>query len=549
MTKRIARNTTPTSKTAKKQIPATEGITLTANHKDPKPSNQPHGSAPFIRDAHLSSPESNCALDELLRSIRTLRDDVLANPAKATPELLAQVMGFQRPDGSFSLTSDYHMDSDCRVAYVYRPSYACCQILTAVLLAGSTAPGLEDALKTGLTFCTGRQLKGHGYDDMKDQLEDMADFARAGIPRLMAQNHPCVADSPFLTMITNILDSYDERLSLAYTFGAWGEDYTLPIMDVVDQFGLKAHATVFVYGTLMEGMPNSGLLAGCPYEGRGIIEGFSLYDLGPFPAIKPVANPIKPKRGQDPEPLRGLNHQVMGELRRVDADHLRMLHRLEGKGELYDFERVDVQMSGMGTIGAYVYVYRGEVDPQARIPLQLQPYPKLRTMKSTHVWYVCYGSNLLRERFMAYVKGGRCRHNGRTYPGCTDATPPVDERVVTLPYELYFGNESSSWGNSGAAFLDASAPGTTQGRAYLITRDQYQQIHMMEGCGSTWYDQEIELGSLSGIPMVTFTNSGRRPANPPSRAYLEVMRLGLDEILPGFETDEYLTELAMRAKR
>ena len=72
---------------------------------------------------------------------------------------------------------------------------------------------------------------------------------------------------------------------------------------------------------------------------------------------------------------------------------------------------------------------------------------------------------------------------------------------------------------------------------------------MMEGCGSTWYDQEIELGSLSGIPMVTFTNSGRRPANPPSRAYLEVMRLGLDEILPGFETDEYLTELAMRAKR
>lgn len=500
----------------------------------------------LTRDAHLTSPEGTRALDKLLCSIRTLRDDVLANPAKATPELLAHIIDFQREDGSFSLTSDYHMDSDCRVEYVYRPSYACCQILTAALLVGNTAPDLEAALESGLTFCTGRRLTGHGYDDLKGQLEDLEDFARAGIQRLIDQKHPSVLNSPFHTMLMGILSSYEERLSLTCTFGGWGEDYTLPIMDVLDLYGRKAQATVFVYGTLMEGMPNSKLLEGCPFAGRGIIEGYSLHDLGPYPAIKHRDNPIKPKRGKEKQPLRGLDHQVMGEMRFVDAAHLRMLHRLEGKGTLYDFKTVAVKTEGLGEWNAYVYVYKGEVKESALIPLHLQPYPHLRAMKSTHVWYVCYGSNLLHERFMTYVAGGYCKHNGCTYPGCSNTTPPLSERTVTIPYEIYFGNESSSWGNSGAAFLDTNASGKTWGRAYLITRDQYEQIHRMEGCGSSWYNQEITLGEMSGIPMVTFTNAGRRPANAPSSQYLEVMRLGLEEMLEVDDPSGYLAKIQNR---
>lgn len=396
----------------------------------------------FARDAHLSAPRGTAALDEQLELMRSLRDSVIASPTAATPELLAEVMGFQRKDGSFSLVTDYRIDGDCRVEYVYRPSYACCQLLMAALLAGNAAPDLHHALAAGLSFCTGRKLMGHGFDDLRGQLEDMADFARAGLPRYLASD--LGVNPVFKAMIDEILDSYEQRLAHCDTFGPWGEDHTLSIMDVLEQYGRRAQVQVFVYGTLMEGMPNASLLEGCAYRGRGVIEGYSLYDLGAYPAIKHREFDGSAKRGDGGEPLRGLSGQVMGELRSVDAARLRSLHWLEGKGELYDFERVKVLKEGAKQQFAYVYVYRGEVDADQQIPLQMQPYPRLRTMKSSHVWYVCYGSNLLRERFMAYVAGGRCRHNGRLYPGCSDTTPPLDECAVTIPYELYFGNESSS---------------------------------------------------------------------------------------------------------
>lgn len=66
----------------------------------------------------------------------------------------------------------------------------------------------------------------------------------------------------------------------------------------------------------------------------------------------------------------------------------------------------------------------------------------------------------------------------------------------------------------------------------------------MEGRGSRWYNRELELGELSGIPMVTFTNAGRRPSNAPSSEYLQVMREGLEEIMPRTEAAEYMDALA-----
>ena len=66
----------------------------------------------------------------------------------------------------------------------------------------------------------------------------------------------------------------------------------------------------------------------------------------------------------------------------------------------------------------------------------------------------------------------------------------------------------------------------------------------MECRGSSWYNQELVLGEHSGIPMVTFTNSGRRPANAPSSEYLQVMRQGLEEVMTCAEAAEYMAGLA-----
>jgi len=73
------------------------------------------------------------------------------------------------------------------------------------------------------------------------------------------------------------------------------------------------------------------------------------------------------------------------------------------------------------------------------------------------VLYVSYGSNLLRERFMAYITGGRFAGSSAAHPGCRDASPPREELTLRLPYALHFARESVHWGGGGVCFLDTAA--------------------------------------------------------------------------------------------
>jgi len=147
------------------------------------------------------------------------------------------------------------------------------------------------------------------------------------------------------------------------------------------------------------------------------------------------------------------------------------------------------------------------------------------------VWYACYGSNILYERFMHYIEGGTCRFNGKAHDGCTDKTPPSESRPIVIPYEMYFGNRRSSWGKYGTAFIDLTRPAVTVGRAYLITEEQYKEVWTQEGSGDSWYGKEVELGSYNGYPIRTFTNAERRPENEPSPDYLKVISEGMKELL------------------
>jgi len=489
----------------------------------------------LLRDAHLVPEQGVRALDCELEKIVAVRDAVFSG-AGAGLDVLRAIVTFQREDGSFALVSDYRMDGDCRVAYVYRPSYACCQVLMASLLAGVEFDGMREALARGLAFCCTRGLNGHGYDAMRQQLEDLGDFATAGLPAFLEKHDDLCPE--FTSMVGSILDSYEVRLLKAQTRGDWDRDFTLELLDVLAAYGRDAQVPVFVYGTLLQGMCNAPLLDGSAYLGVAVLEGYSLYDLGAYPGIKPAPG----------TPGIAAPGRVMGELRLVDAATLRRLHVLEGKGTLYDFERVVLAVNGQLT-PAFAYVYRGEVERDSLIPLQLQPYRTLDALKKTHVWYVSYGSNILYERFMCYVAGGFCEANGRYYQGCSDPTPPADVVSLEIPYDVYFGNRSGTWGGAGVAFLDVSTPGSAYARAYLITKEQYEQIHCEESAAPGWYPHEVDLGSMSGIPMRTFTNRVRRDPNPPSEAYLEVLRQGFAEAFHPMscgEIDEYLNELMER---
>lgn len=186
-------------------------------------------------------------------------------------------------------------------------------------------------------------------------------------------------------------------------------------------------------------------------------------------------------------------------------------------------------------------------------------------MKKELVWYASYGSNLLRSRFMCYIRSGRPKSSSGVYGGCTDKSEPVKDKPVRIPHQLYFSRRSSVWGGGGVAFIKparASKGEFTLGRMYLITREQFTQVVRQEnrlesensrikidfektitngqsliGRGNEfrWYGRVIYLGEDEGYPIFTFTAKWKEDEivpNPPSEKYLSTIVEGVRETYP-----------------
>ena len=184
------------------------------------------------------------------------------------------------------------------------------------------------------------------------------------------------------------------------------------------------------------------------------------------------------------------------------------------------------------------------------------------------VWYLAYGSNLSQRRFACYLEGGRPDGADRTYLGCRDPSPALDDRPVALPFRVRFGGASRVWGG-GLAFVDHTRTGITYGRAYLLRIAQFGDVMVQENAldvvdddgaarlcehGERLADElpravattrpgEVALladgnygalvscGTIDGRPALTFTSPGlgELPANGPAPAYLDVLVDGLVE--------------------
>ena len=172
------------------------------------------------------------------------------------------------------------------------------------------------------------------------------------------------------------------------------------------------------------------------------------------------------------------------------------------------------------------------------------------------VWYVSYGSNINRARFLAYIQGGRVAGNDVVYLGCADTSPPVDDIPLELPHSLYFAGWSARvWGGTSAAFITRAAQGaSTLARAYLIGPEQFVEVMRQENgnraevddfdlklerarlhghariLASGPYTELVYCGKRDGHPMLSFTASeDRKVLKRPSAPYLRVIASGLRE--------------------
>lgn len=170
-----------------------------------------------------------------------------------------------------------------------------------------------------------------------------------------------------------------------------------------------------------------------------------------------------------------------------------------------------------------------------------------------YVWYVAYGSNLCRERFMAYINGS----DGSKWPkarGCRDKTPPVRDRSGQIPGRIYFAEHSKSWADGGVAFYDPTVKDSiTLVRMYLVKLGQFNDIFLQENgldsgditatmasltvgsstkYGGGWYREVWRLDNVEGYPTLTFTSPVRMHEAAlvtPGIKYREVISEGLKE--------------------
>ena len=170
------------------------------------------------------------------------------------------------------------------------------------------------------------------------------------------------------------------------------------------------------------------------------------------------------------------------------------------------------------------------------------------------VWYVAYGSNLARDRFRCYLRGGRPSGGLREYAGCRDGRDPA--RVISLHVSgrLVFAGASTVWGG-GMAFLDRSASGLVACRAYLISTEQFADVTAQEmrrpsggefareledkltevqswqTLGPGYYETIVRLGVCDGAPLLTVTHGDVADLVPaaPSETYMSQICAGLHE--------------------
>lgn len=165
------------------------------------------------------------------------------------------------------------------------------------------------------------------------------------------------------------------------------------------------------------------------------------------------------------------------------------------------------------------------------------------------VWYAAYGSNVDRQRFLAYLTGGPVAGGAGLQGGARDPTPPQDERPYRFSRPVRFALHSRRW-DGAIALLDhqVAAPGAL-GRRYLITTAQLADVVAQENRRPTTdlplaeltrdeihalsdrtYDGLLLVDHDDGVPVVTFT-SPRDPigltAAAPSAAYLGTIASGI----------------------
>lgn len=105
------------------------------------------------------------AMDAFIESFRMALDNYDNNPIDNYD--LERILDYQENDGFFGLVNDRRgMDGDCRVDFIYIPTYLLSSLLMRYILEHPDVLKGErkEKVTKALEACTGRNFTGHGMD-------------------------------------------------------------------------------------------------------------------------------------------------------------------------------------------------------------------------------------------------------------------------------------------------------------------------------------------------------------------------------------------------
>jgi len=251
---------------------------------------------------------------------------------------IKELISYQDPDGSWKLIQEDYTPYDAIVEYWKKPTVLSTAILINYKLKNKKIKikNFDKSLNEALESIIKGKLSGHGFAAFNFKIKSLNILIKAGLKDFLIK-YPNY-NKKFADFILEEKSNLEKSLNANKTRFDYNEEFKLRLREILNLMENKK-GFIFVYGRLMKKdgrkhkyLKNSKLI------GEGVLEGYSLYDLGYYPGIVKEEGKVK------------------GEIYEIPVEDLKNIDSYEGEGLVYKREKLDIRIENE-TIKANAYVY------------------------------------------------------------------------------------------------------------------------------------------------------------------------------------------------
>ena len=211
--------------------------------------------------------------------LRKFVADLLAEARPLETDTNMKFFGFWNPR---------EMPSDCRVAYVYEPTYIATAILIKACMLypeflGTVIP--EEEMRSCMLACTGRSFHGSGPSDLKGAVETVGLFTGAGA-NLFLELHPDICEE-FAHCYDMWLWTFEQGIEKGVLQGAWGDSYLEEAKAIMEEARASLHVDneddgryYIAYGSNLNVNQMESRCPDAEVVGTGMLKGMRLWFKG-----------------------------------------------------------------------------------------------------------------------------------------------------------------------------------------------------------------------------------------------------------------------------